>query len=174
MMKYCDADEEIGLVKFRKQAEIVGYGRDVKKKLHEIEKQGPGNYLIVCTGGQGEKHSVLSRMMREDYPFRFMNEDHVIFSNRVIPVEPNIANRAEIERRLKEFGVRIFADIHVSGHAAKEDIRDLIRMTEPQHFIPCHGPHNLVGSAAELAESMGYKLGKDVHLLENGKKVTLT
>lgn len=174
MMKYCEAAAEVGIVDFRKEAEIVGYGRDVKKKLKEIEKQGAGDYLIVCSGGQGEHNSVLRRMMRNDYPFQFMNEDHVIFSNRIIPVEPNITNREEIERRLKELGVRIFKDIHVSGHAAREDIRDLINIIEPEHVIPCHGPHGLVGGAGELAEQMGYKMGKDVHLLENGKKILLS
>ncbi len=174
MMRYCDAAEEVGLVHFRQHAEIVGYGCDVKRKLREIEKKGSGNYLVICTGGQGERHSVLSRMMRQDYPFQFMSEDHVIFSNRVIPVEPNVANREEIERRLKEFGVRVFRDVHVSGHAAREDIRELIQMTEPRHIIPCHGPPSLVGSGAELAESIGYKLGKDVHILENGKKLTIS
>jgi ribonuclease J len=173
MMKYCQAAEDIGLVNFNQRAQIVGYGREVKRKLHEIEKKGSSDYLIVCTGGQGEKHSVLSRMMREDYPFRFMNGDEVIFSNRVIPVEPNVANRQEIERRLREFGVRIFSDVHVSGHAAKEDIRELIQMTDPKHFIPCHGPPSLMSGAVELTQEMGYKLGKDVHLLENGKKLVL-
>ena len=112
-------------------------------------------------------------MMREDYPFQFMSEDHVIFSNRVIPVEPNIANREEIERRLKEFGVQVFRDVHVSGHARRKDIEEFITLADPQHIIPTHGPPDVVRGTADLAQDMGYKLGKDVHLLKNGKKLIL-
>ena len=173
MMKYCDAAKEVGIADFSRQAEIVGYGREVKRKLREIEKQGPGNYLIVCTGGQGEKNSVLSRMMREDYPFRFMSEDHVIFSNRIIPVEPNITNREEVERRLREFGVQVFDDVHVSGHGRRKDIEEFITMADPRHVIPAHGPSSVVNGTVELAKSMGYKPGRDLHVLENGKKVRI-
>ncbi len=174
MMKYCDAAEEVGVVDFRKHAEIVGFGRDVKKKLREIEKQGPGDYLIICTGGQGERNSVLSRMMREDYPFQFMHDDAMIFSNRVIPVEPNIANRVEIERRLSEFGVNVFRDVHVSGHARRQDIEEFITLADPKHIIPTHGPADVVKGTVTIGEDMGYKLGRDLHLLANGKKVILT
>ncbi len=174
MMKYCDAAEEVGVVDFRKHAEIVGYGREVKRKLREIEKQGPSDYLIICTGGQGERNSVLSRMMREDYPFQFMSEDYMIFSNRVIPVEPNIANRREVERRLSEFGVKVFRDVHVSGHARRQDVEEFITLAEPKHLIPTHGPKDVVRGTVTLGEDMGYKLGRDLHLLENGKKLQLS
>jgi len=173
MMKYTDAAADVGVIDLRKDVEVVGFGRDVKRKLKDIEKKGPENYLIVCSGGQGEPNAVLRRMMKQDYPFRFMNDDHVIFSNRVIPVEPNVTNRQEIERRLKEFGVRIFSDIHVSGHGGKEDIRDLITMTDPAHIIPCHGPRQLVEGTGDLAQEMGYKIGSDVHYMKNGHTLRL-
>jgi ribonuclease J len=172
MMKYCDVAADVGVINLHKRAKIVGYGRDVRRALRDIERDGPENYVIVCTGGQGEEQSVLSRMMRGQYPFTFLNGDHMIFSNRVIPVEPNISNRREIELQLKKFGVHVFPDVHVSGHAAQEDIKQFIKMVEPEHVVPCHGGHELVGTAATLAEGMGYKLGRDVHLLSNGKKVT--
>lgn len=173
MMKYADSANQSGIIDLSKQAQIVGYRQDVKRTLRQIEKQGAQNYLILCSGGQGEPNSVLNRMLEQHYPFKFMNEDQVIFSNKVIPVEPNIANRKELEHKLTNIGARIFRDIHVSGHGGKEDIRDLINMVEPQHIIPCHGPHSLMEPAENLAESMGYKAGKDVHLARNGQKIKI-
>ena len=128
--------------------------------------------MIVCTGGQGEKNSVLSRMLNGQFKFNFCAEDSMIFSNSTIPVSPNIENRERIETQLEKYGVRIFKDIHVSGHASREDLRDLIKMVNPSHIIPGHGHNKLVKPMEELAIDMGFKSGRDVHLLKNGKTIT--
>ena len=172
MQRYVEAAVELGLVDFP-GVELVSYGRDVKRRLHDIEKRGSEDYAIVCTGGQGERNSVLARMLRKDYPFQFYTDDQVIFSNKVIPVEPNITNRALIEDELRKKGVRVYKDVHVSGHDSREDIRWLIEKLEPEHVIPCHGPPNLLEPACDLAEEMGYTYGKTAHLLGNGGKLKL-
>ncbi|HHH77925.1 MAG TPA: ribonuclease J, partial [Thermoplasmatales archaeon] len=68
---------------------------------------------------------------------------------------------------------RIFKDIHVSGHASREDIRDLIKIVSPNTIIPAHGNMQKLASVATLALGMGYRLGTDVHLLQNGQKVII-
>ena len=171
--KYIRAAEKVGLVKFSKDVEIYTYAREIKKKLREVEKHGRNRYLLVTTGNQGEKESVLVKMSKGILPFGFLPEDHVIFSSRVIPDPKNIKNRKDLEDKLKKFKVRIFKDIHVSGHAAREDLRDMINIVNPQHIIPFHAEIKKQESLVELAEEIGYKRGKDIHLMSDGKKIKI-
>ncbi|MFH1331860.1 MAG: RNase J family beta-CASP ribonuclease [archaeon] len=172
MMKYILAAEKLNLVKFQK-AQVVGYANKVKKKLKEIEREGRSDYLIVCTGSQGEPGSVLSRMTTNQLPFEFMTDDHVVFSCKTIPVPINQANRAMLEGRLKKRKVRIFSDIHVSGHAGREDLRDLIKITKPEHIIPAHGNISMLTALGELATEMDYELGRNVHIRGDGQVLNI-
>ncbi|RMF55490.1 RNase J family beta-CASP ribonuclease [Candidatus Woesearchaeota archaeon] len=171
LAKYVKAAENIGLVKFSKDVEIVKYGKQIKKMLQKIQKKGKHKYLIVCTGHQGEPKAVLSKIATKKFPFKLDAEDHVIFSCKVIPTGTNEENRRKLEEQLKNrYKVRIFSDIHVSGHASREDQRDLINMTKPQHIIPSHGDYRLVSPLLELASEMGYS---NVHLMKNGQRIRL-
>lgn len=173
LSKYVEAARNVGIIDFSKEVEIIGYAEDIKRKLRQIEKDGTRNdYVIACTGGQGEPRSVLSKMINSVFPFAFGREDAVIFSNRTIPVEPNLGNRDVIEKKLSQFGARIFKDLHASGHASREDLRELIKLTNPQHIIPGHGDESLVSHVKELAVEMGYQT-KNVHVLANSQKITL-
>ena len=168
LAKYTEAGENISLVKFSKKVEIVKYGKQIKRKLKQIEKDGPEKYLLVVTGHQGEPKSTLSKMVKKDIKFKFRPEDHVIFSCTIIPSEVNIVNRKNLEDGLSQLGVRIFRDIHVSGHAAKEDLRDLINMLKPGHIIPAHGNIDMKMSLANLAIEKRYEMDKNIHILKNG------
>ncbi len=167
MAKYTLAAEKAELVKYSKDVEILSYSRQMEKKLKKIEKNRD-QYLIACTGNQGEPGSVLTRLASGQLPFKFYPEDHVIFSCKTIPVDINIANRALLERKLKQKKTRIFTDIHVSGHAGREDLRDLVDMVQPKHIFPVHGNPMQDLAMAELATEMGYKKGKNVHLINDG------
>jgi ribonuclease J len=166
------ADDSMGL-KLTKQAEIYSGTRNIGKAISRIEKRGPEKYLILCTGGQGENNSVLSKVMKGELNFKFYSEDHMIFSNKTIPVEPNVTNRKIMESHLKDLGVRIFKDVHVSGHCAREDIRELINLTNPENIIPFHGLNRMTQPACDLAVEMGYKRKRDIHQLHNGEKIIM-
>lgn len=170
--KYVTAAENIKLVKFSKDVEIIGYADKIKKKLKEVEKKR-GEYLIVCTGNQGEPRAVLMKMVMGQYKFRFQQNDQVIFSCRTIPCQINIENRRFLEKKLEVQGVRIFIDIHASGHAAREDLRDLITLLKPKHIIPAHGDLEKRKPMLGLAEALGYKIGETAHSAEDGKIITL-
>ena len=102
-----------------------------------------------------------------------MPEDHVIFSCKTIPTPTNIENRKKLEMALHDRHVRIFKDVHQSGHAAREDLRELVRMVKPKHIIPAHGEEDMKKALADLAIEKGYELGKTVHILHDGQKVRL-
>ena len=171
--KYTKAAEKIGLAKFSKDVEVCTYARDIKAKLKQVEKQGRNDYLLVVTGNQGEKESVLVKMTKGILPFKFLPEDHVIFSSKTIPDPKNVKQREELEGLLRKFRVRIFKDIHVSGHARREDLRDLINVVNPKHIIPTHDGHAKQLKFAELTKEMGFKTGKEVHLMEDGDRIVI-
>ena len=70
---------------------------------------------------------------------------------------------------MKKFQVRIFDIVHVSGHGGREDLRDLLKIIRPEHVIPSHGDLGKTSAGAKLAEEVGYKKDKTVHLMSNGK-----
>lgn len=173
LAKYSHAAEQTGIVNFSKDAEIVSYGRQIKRKLRDVMKHGKDRYLLVVTGHQGEPKSTLSKMINNEFKFYFDSGDSVVFSCKTIPSPTNQKNREHIEKQLKRLGVRLFTDIHTSGHAAREDLRDLIKLVEPKHIIPAHGEVKMLSAMKELASELGYKPGKSVHLMSNGHRIKL-
>ena len=171
LAKYVQAGESVGIVDFS-DVEIVKYGSQVKKRLKQLANEPRDKYLLVMTGHQGEPEAVLPRLARGELPFKLYDGDHVVFSCSVIPSATNAANREKLEKKLKQYGVRIFKDIHSSGHAAKEDLRDLINIVNPQHIIPAHVDFQKLSALTDLAMEMGYKLGSTVHMMRNGREIS--
>lgn len=170
--KYVNAASRLKLETFTKGIPILTYKNQIESALKKVSKSRK-DYLIVCTGHQGEPGSIMDRLSRNVLPFSFMSQDHVIFSSRTIPTPINISNKGQIEKRLKSKGVRIFTDVHVSGHAAREDLRDFINMLQPEHIIPAHGDMQKLTALAELASEMGYKLGKDCHITQDSQRIKI-
>jgi len=167
LSKYCKASESVGIAKFS-DVRIVKYRKDIKRTLGKMHKSGIGKYLVVLTGHQGEPKAALSRIVNGELGFNFEPDDHVVFSCKTIPTPTNMENRRVLEEKLKNQHVRIFTEIHVSGHAAREDSRDLIELVRPKHIIPAHGEHKMTSAMADLALEMGYK-EKDIHVMKNGQ-----
>jgi len=174
LSKYSRAAEQVNLINFTKDVEICHFGKQVRKKLREIQKKGPEKYLMVVTGHQGEPKSILSRIANGDLPFKFKSQDHLIFSSIIIPTAINRQQRKILEKNLIQKGVRLFKDIHVSGHGAREDLRDFINLIKSQHLIPVHSEKPMMDSFVKLAEEMGYKKAETVHEIFNGQSLTLS
>jgi ribonuclease J len=166
--KYVTSAINVNLCPFAKDIKIASYKNQVDKALKNVNKNRT-KYTIVCTGHQAEPGSVLDRITKGQLPFSLNYEDHVIFSSSVIPTEINIKNRKALEDKLKKRGVRIFNNVHCSGHAGREDLRDFVNMMHSQHIIPAHGDKDKTAPMVELCNELGYKTNKDVHLLSNGQ-----
>jgi ribonuclease J len=167
--KYVIAGEKVGLINFTKDVKLVRFKKQMAKVLKQIQKQ-KHKYLIVCTGHQGEPRAVLSRIIDKSLNFKIEKGDQVVFSCNVIPTSMNKANREAMEEVLKAKGARIFTEIHVSGHASREDHRDLLDMIKPKHVIPSHCDIKMAAPMAELAKEMGWS-PKCVHLMSDGERV---
>ncbi len=171
LKEYIEAAEKLKLVKFG-DAEIIGNISRAKEKVKEI-LQNKNEYVFVVTGGMGEKNAVLTRIVNNETELKIEKGDFVIFSCNVIPTPVIQANRKILEQKLHRKGARIFKDIHVSGHASREDLRDLIKIASPASILPAHGDISKTASMASLAAEMGYELGKNVHILQNGQNMEI-
>ncbi len=165
--KYSTAAKNAGIAPFLNDIKISKYRRQVEKTLHKVERRRR-DYMIVCTGHQGEPGSILERLSRHQLPFKLNKDDNIVFSSSVIPTPVNQEQFAKMESRLKKAKPRIFRDAHVSGHAGREDLRDIMQIVNPQHVIPSHGGPDKTEPMAELVKELGYKLGKQCHLMKDG------
>ena len=165
--KYLSAADSAGVFKIPKNCIVAKYSRQVASWLKKI-RQNPSRYLCVVTGHQAEKKAVLSRMTGG--LFEFKRGDLVVFSCNVIPGGDNETRRAELEQLLTSKGVRVYTDIHVSGHASREDHRMLLELIKPEYVIPAHSDEANAKSFIAFVEQE--KLSKPL-LAKEGDKIIL-
>ena len=170
--KYSTAAKNAGIAPFLNDIRISKYRKQVEKMFSKIERNRR-KYLAVCTGHQGEPGSILERLSRKELPFKLNPSDNLVFSSSVIPTEVNREQFAKMETRLKKYKPRIFRDAHVSGHPAREDLRDIISIVKPRHILPSHGGIDKTAPMGDLAEELGYKLNKSCHLMKDGDVLEL-
>ncbi|AEG18438.1 RNase J family beta-CASP ribonuclease [Methanobacterium paludis] len=168
MERYCSMAEKLGIINLPKTASVYGSPKAVNRALARADEKR-SDYVLITTGHQGEPDALLPRIANGKTQFTVKPGDNVVISASVIPNPMNIANRNLMERRLKSCGARIFPNVHVSGHAGREDHRDFIRMLNPENIIPSHGDLQMLSAYTELAEEEGYKLGDNLHILRNGQ-----
>jgi ribonuclease J len=171
LKEYTQSAEELDLIDLS-QVEVASYYDECEKLMDRIAGERE-EWLVVATGNQGEPGSQMDKLASQEYPFRFKKGDHVIFSSRVIPTPPSEANRYWLEKKLTDQGVRLYKNVHTSGHAKKEDHRDFIQFLDPENIVPSHGNIQKLGDYVELAREEGYTLEDDVFISENGRTIEL-
>jgi ribonuclease J len=168
MERFGSIAESMGLLNLPPTASLYGSPKAVNRALARAEEKRE-DYLLVTTGHQGEPDALLPRIANGKTNFKVRRGDNVVISAPIIPAPMNVANRNIMERRLKTSGARIFPNLHVSGHAGREDHRDYIRMLDPMHIIPSHGDLEMLAAYTEMAEEEGFKMGNNIHILRNGQ-----
>ncbi len=173
MERYSAAAEQMKLVAFPSSVSMVGNRKSIDRTFRRMMKAGKQHFLPIVTGHQGEPGSILSRIVQEDTPYKVEQGDKILFSAKVIPNPMNYGQRYLVETRLKMKGARIFDDLHVSGHAYREDHYEILHLLNPEHIIPSHGSIAFTGAYASFAGELGYTLHSDLHILKNGQRVTV-
>jgi ribonuclease J len=169
MDKYLTAAENAKIHSF-KSHKVIAYRERIHKFLKSMHD--PSKYLLVVTGHQAEPKAVLARIIEEGH-LNLRPNDIVVFSSKVIPSGDNEKNTERLHGILRQKRVRIFTDIHVSGHGAREDHRDLLHLLKPEQIIPTHGGMRQLEAFKELAVSgLGYD-PKKIHILYNGQRLKL-
>lgn len=173
MERYSSIAEQMKLVAFPDTVSMFGDRRSVDRMMRRMMKSGKEKFLPIITGHQGEPGSILTRLALGDTPYQLEKGDKVIFSAKVIPNPMNRGQRYMVEARLGMSGARVFEDLHVSGHAYREDHYEFIHLLNPQHIIPAHGNIRMTSAYAEFATEIGYTLHNDVHIVSNGQKLKI-
>ncbi len=139
--------------------------------IDQIGDYSDEEIIIVTTGSQGGPMSAIARMASGTHKqIKVKQEDAVILSSKFIPGnEKAIAN---IINKLYKRGADVIyekiSEIHVSGHAFREELKLMINLTKPKYFIPIHGEYRHLTLHARLAEQVGIK-PNNVLLAENGQ-----
>ena len=173
MERYYGTALNMGYVKKPDNLRIFGYRKSIVKEVKRMMDDGKEKYLPITTGHQGEPGAILGRIASGELDYKLDSGDKVIFSANVIPNQLNLANRYSLETKLRMKGARIYDNVHVSGHAYKEDHWELLRMVKPEHVIPAHGTLEMHAAYSEMAEDTGYEFGQTVHILRNGQELSL-
>lgn len=130
---------------------------------------------VITTGSQGEPMSGLSRMANSSHRLNVGEGDTVIISASAIP--GNEVGVGRVINQLYQNGVDVvydpMADVHVSGHARREELRLMFTLTKPKFFIPVHGESRHLYQHKKLAKEMGMD-DKHIFVMEIGNVLELT
>ncbi len=114
--------------------------------------------VVITTGSQGEPMSAIARMAVGSHKqLRVHPGDTVVLSSKFIPGnERAIAKIIDnLYRRGAEVIYEKISEIHASGHAYRDELREMIRLTRPAHFVPIHGEYRHLVLHARLAREAG-------------------
>jgi len=131
---------------------------------------------ILCTGSQGEPLAALSRIADGAHKqIKLMPDDIVIFSSSPIPGNASSISRTINKLYLK--GVEVYtnttlSDIHTSGHANIEELKLMLRLINPEYFMPYHGEYRMLKKHADIAVECGIPKHK-TFVLNNGEILSI-
>lgn len=114
--------------------------------------------VLITTGSQGEPMSALSRMAYSDHRKVAVGpDDYIIISANPIPGNEKMVST--VVNELMKHGCKIASEsmyeVHVSGHACREELKIIQGLTKPKYFIPVHGEQKHLVKHAEIAMNMG-------------------
>ena len=159
-------------------AKDIGYLKIPDNVLVDINKAKSikdSELVIITTGSQGEPMSALARMAANDHKaVQIKKGDVVILSST--PVPGNEKTVSNVVNRLFERGAEVIysdiADIHVSGHAAEEELKLIHSLIRPKYFLPVHGEYRHLRRHASIAETLGMAK-ENIFILTNGEILSL-
>lgn len=151
------------------------YPPDLINDFRDMRRVPPEKRVILTTGSQGEPMSALSRLSLDEHKdVKVKPGDRVILSSRIIP-----GNETAIYRMINHFfrrGAEVYyqdvAGVHVSGHAAREEMRQMIALCRPKYLLPIHGEFRHLIEHKHLAVEMGIDPEK-VFILQNGDVIEM-
>lgn len=138
------------------------------------------NLFYLVTGSQGEARAAVARIAGDSHPVVSLGRgDTMIYSSKTIP--GNEVEVARIQNKLVERGIEIIdatmVDIHVSGHACRDEIEEVYGLVKPKYAIPMHGEHRHLHEHAEsalkwgAAQSFVVTNGQMLQISDNGARI---
>ncbi|MBO6147529.1 MAG: ribonuclease J [Lachnospiraceae bacterium] len=127
--------------------------------LNDLRNYPDERTVIITTGSQGESMAALSRMAQDIHKkVTIRPSDTIVFSSTPIP-----GNEKAVDKVINELEARgaevIFQDVHVSGHACREEIKLIYSLVKPRYALPVHGEIRHRHAQARIAKELGYDSG---------------
>ena len=167
MVNVVDLAVDLGYIKIPANTLV-----DINKTKNIPDKE----LVVITTGSQGEPMSALARMASNDHKsINIKRGDMVILSST--PVPGNELTVSNVVNQLIQKGAEVIysdiADIHVSGHACREELKLMHSLIRPKYFMPVHGEYRHLSTHAELAHTLGMPM-ENIFLLSNGDCLTVS
>ncbi|MEA3336075.1 MAG: ribonuclease J [Chloroflexota bacterium] len=145
-------------VKIARKLGYLNVPRGTLIELEKIKSLDPKKTVIITTGAQGQPEAALARIATNKHrDIKIIPGDTVILSSHPIPGNEEMIS--EMINRLFRRGAEVIypplAPVHVSGHAAQEEMKLLLTLTSPEYFVPVHGELRHLKAHARLAKEVG-------------------
>ncbi len=150
-------------------------------KLEDLKDLRDHEVVIITTGSQGEPMSVLSRIATDDHKIiKIKDGDTVILSAKMIP--GNERSIGKIINHLFRRGANVIyekvSEVHVSGHASKEELKLMLNLVKPKYFMPIHGEyrhlvyHSMLAKKTDIPPENSFilKNGDVLEIAESGAR----
>ncbi|OGL29979.1 hypothetical protein A3D14_02660 [Candidatus Saccharibacteria bacterium RIFCSPHIGHO2_02_FULL_47_12] len=173
MMSYAEIAVRQGLLKIPK-GQI--------KAMRDVASLPDSKILVICTGGQGEPNAALQRMAEGNHKhIKLHPGDTVVVSSTPIP--GNEVRYEEIGNELAHFGVHLYrhpthevdrvGPLHVSGHARRDEYREMLHIVRPKFFLPIYAGFLNRRYYQEMALEEGWKR-ENIIMADNGDSISFT
>lgn len=156
-----------------------GYLRGVENILlaaDDLETVPRNQIIVISTGSQGEYRSSLIRIAHGEHrQIKIGKDDLVVMSSKFIPGNEKAIGRMinELFKQGAEVLYEAVHDIHVSGHATRGELKQMLELVRPQFFVPVHGEYRHLVHHAELAKETGLK-DRQVLIATDGQVIELS
>jgi ribonuclease J len=149
---------------------------DTWLKIDAMKNLPDEQVVMITTGSQGEPMSALSRMAANEHKyFQIKKGDTIILSSKMIP--GNERGITRIINHLFKHGAEVFyekvSEIHVSGHASKEELKLMLSLVKPKYFIPVHGEYRHLVYHSHLARNVNIP-EENIFIIEDGEVMEFT
>lgn len=143
--------------------------------LKELDRLPDDEVVICCTGSQGEPTSALTRMAEGTHPRVTLRPgDTVVLSATPIPGNEELVHRTldNLFRQGVDVLYQALVPVHVSGHASREELKLMLRLTQPRYFVPAGGEYRMLVLHGRLAQEMGMTPDR-ILVVESGEVVQI-
>ena len=159
-----------------KAAKQCGYLKDVVEPLdsRDASNISKDRIILLCTGSQGEPMGALNRIANDNHPdVNIESGDTVIFSSKIIP--GNEKKLYALQNYFVKKNIEVITEenafVHVSGHANREDLKDMYQWVKPKCVIPVHGEHRHMKEHISFAKELQIPYNLKV---ENGNIIKIS
>ena len=165
----------INTVSLAKELGYLQYNDDTMIDIEDVNRYSHERLVIVTTGSQGEPMSALSRMASGTHKqVSVSDKDLIIISASPIPGNEKTVNNV-INSLLKLGSDVIYEamyEIHASGHACENEIKQMLSIVKPKFYMPVHGEYKHLLRNANIAKQLGYD-SKNIILAETGDLIAV-